>query len=109
MVEPGVGVEPGVAVTVPVRSGQMPLSERRALGYSTLGSPLVSVTVIPPLESVVDSVQLITSTSAWFASKPVADELRVAVADEEDPTLVNMPTICDPGLPLRMAIVWLSE
>jgi hypothetical protein len=45
-----------------------------------------------PLESVVYSVQLIMSTSAWFASNPVADEGSAAVADEEDPTLVNTPT-----------------
>jgi hypothetical protein len=90
--ETGVVVGPGAVLTVPVGAGQMPLPESDALGYSTFGSPLERVTVMLPLESVVYSVQLIMSTSAWFASNPVADEESAAVADEEDPTLVNTPT-----------------
>lgn len=87
-----VRVDTGAVVVVPVRSEQIPLFERRALGYSTLGSPFDRVTVRPPPESVVYAAQLITSTSAWFASKPVADEESVTVADDEAPTLVNTPT-----------------
>jgi hypothetical protein len=87
-----VRVDTGAVVVVPVRSEQIPLFERRDLGYSTLGSPFDRVTVRPPPESVVYAVQLITSTSAWFGSKPVADEESVTVADDEAPTLVNTPT-----------------
>jgi hypothetical protein len=47
--------------------------------------------------------------SAWFAPKPVAEEASVTVADDEAPTLVNTPTIWYPEVPLRMAMVWLSE
>jgi hypothetical protein len=104
-----VKVEIGAVVVVPVRSGQIPLLERRTLGYSTLGSPFERVTARPPPESVVYAVQLITSTSAWFAPKPVEDEESVTVADDEAPTLVNTLTIWDPEFPLRMAMVWLSE
>jgi hypothetical protein len=51
----GLVVVPGVVPVVvpPVRSGQMALPARRAVGYSTLGRPLSSVTVMPPLPSVV--------------------------------------------------------
>ena len=98
-----------VVVVTLVRPGQIPLLERRALGYNTLGSPLARVTVRLPAESVVYAVQLITSTNAWFASKPVADDGRLALADDEAPTFVKTPTICDPELPLRIAMVWLSE
>jgi hypothetical protein len=108
VVELGVVVELSVVATL-VNVGQMPLLERRALGYSTLGIPLERVTVSPPPESVVYAVQLITSTSAWLASKPVADDERVIVVEDEAPTLVNTPTTCDPEFPLRIATVWLSE
>lgn len=103
------GAVGAVVVAMFVRAGQIPLLERRALGYNTLGSPLARVTVRLPAESVVYAVQLITSTNAWFASKPVADDGRLALADDEAPTFVNTPTTCDPELPLRMAMVWLSE
>ena len=103
------GAVGAVVVATFVRAGQIPLLERRALGYNTLGSPLARVTVRLPAESVVYAVQLITSTNAWFASKPVADDGRLALADDEAPTFVNTPTTCDPELPLRMAMVWLSE
>jgi hypothetical protein len=102
-------VELGAVVATLVRPGQIPLLERCAWGYSTHGSPLARVTVRPPPESVVYAVQLITSISAWFAWKPVADEERDTLADDEAPRLVNTPTICDPEVPLRMAMVWLSE
>ncbi len=92
-----------------VKAGQIPLLERRALGYSTLGIPLERVTVRLPAESVVYAVQLITSISAWLASKPVADDERVMVVDDEAPTFVNTPITCNPVVPLRMAMVWLSE
>jgi hypothetical protein len=94
-----------VVVAVPVRLGQISLPDRRATGYSTLGSPLVSVTTIRPLESAANGVQLMTSTRPWFASKPVAEDNRVTVADEGEPTLVNTATTWKPGLPLRVAIL----
>ena len=86
-------VVPGVGLGVPpVRSGQIPLPVRRSLGYSTLERPFLRVTVTPPLPSAVKAVQLITSMSAWLAVKPVADEPRVTVFDDEDPLLVYTPT-----------------
>jgi hypothetical protein len=82
-------VVPGVGLGVPpVRSGQIPLPVRRSLGYSTLERPFLRDTVTPPPPSVVKAVQLITSMSAWLAVKPVADEPRVTLFDDEAPLLV---------------------
>jgi hypothetical protein len=37
-------------------------------------------------------VQLITSTNGWLASKPVADEERETVTEEEEPPFVKTAT-----------------
>jgi len=88
----------------PVIEEQMPLPVKRDFGKKTPGSPLDNVTARFPLESVVTSVQLMTSMRAWLELKPVSVEDRVRLELPLAPLLVKALIIWKPVFPFLITM-----